>query len=68
MSLSKLARKLLHPTIHTLVEAGYLNDELKLTDAGKLALHQISFEKSQAELIARAEEKLAKMKEEEAKK
>ena len=64
MSLSKLARKLLHPNIHTLVEAGYLTDDLKLTDAGKLALHQISFDKNQNELIIMAAEKLEKMAEE----
>lgn len=60
MSLSKLARKLLHPDIHTLVEAGYLTDDLKLSDAGKLALHQISFEKHQAELLEAAKDKLAR--------
>lgn len=68
--LSKFARKFLglDVSVHTLVEAGYISEDLKLTDAGKLALHQLSFETHKEALVKMAEEKIAEQEEEAAKK
>lgn len=66
--LSKIARKLLHPDLQIQVEAGYLSEDLKLTDAGKLALLQTYYFNGGDKLITEmAKEKIAEKKAEEEK-
>lgn len=66
--LSKFAKRKLGAEVSTLVEAGYLDESLKLTDGGKLALQHIIAEKFETEFVAAAQVKLdAEKKSEESK-
>lgn len=52
------AKKLLDKNTKTLIEAGYLNENLDLTSQGSDALELIAFDKYALELVAMAEAKI----------
>lgn len=53
-----MMKKLLSKDLRTLVEAGYINGDLELTDEGMANLRAILFEQNKEALVALAEEKL----------
>ncbi len=60
MSLSTIAKRLFDADTKVLIEAGYLNNELKLTSLGQLALIQeYFFNGGKEKLVVRANEKVA---------
>lgn len=60
MSLSTIQKRVIPIEYQKLAEAGYLSDELKITDAGRTALFHLALEEFKDELVAKAEEKLKK--------
>lgn len=62
--LTKMAKRLLDPKTKTLIKAGYLTNDLQTTDAGRLALAHIAYERDIDLLVKAAEEKIADEKEE----
>ena len=67
MSLSKIARRVLHPDLHAMVEAGFLTEDLQTTKEGRLALIHILLEANQAAVVEEAKRVIADRKEAEAK-
>lgn len=59
MSLSTILKRILDSKYKTLVKAGYLNSELKITDAGRIALDHVTLVANEAELVKMAEAKIA---------
>lgn len=51
-------KKLLDKDTQTLVKAGYINGDLDLTPAGKLALYSILFEANKSALVEMAKEEI----------
>lgn len=62
--LNLFVKKLLDQDLKTLIKAGYVDECLNLTEAGRQALTAILFFEKKAELVKAAEEKLAEEKEE----
>lgn len=63
-TLSKIAKRIFSADIKAQIEAGYLDNELKITDAGKLALTHILYEKETKALTDAANDLIARRKEE----
>jgi len=61
--LNSMMKCLLDSDTKTLVKAGYINGDLLLTQDGQDALNSIVFEINKAQLVKKAEEKLAEEKE-----
>ena len=57
-------KKLLDPTIIILIKAGYLTDDLRITDACKAYMEHLDFIEKKEQLVERAKEKLAEEAEE----
>lgn len=53
MSLSTIAKRLLNADLQAQYKAGYINEELKLTDAGKLVLLQEFYFNGGSELLTK---------------
>ena len=53
-------KRLLNENYKKMVKAGYLDNSLKITDAGRIALDHITLMKNEAELVAMADEKIAR--------
>lgn len=66
--LSPIAKRVIPVEYQTLVEAGYLTNDLQTTEAGRLALMQLTFVEFEAELVAKAKAKIDEDKAEAAKK
>ena len=62
--LTTIAKKLLDGDTKKMIEAGFLDQNLNLTNEGKNALHVISFDKHKKELVEAAKEVIAERKEE----
>ena len=58
MPLSTIQKRVIPTEYQTLNEAGYLNDELKITEAGRTALFHLALEEFKDELVAKAIEKV----------
>lgn len=55
---NNMMKKLLDSDTQTLIKAGYLNNDLQMTDAGRLALIATLFEANKAALVVLAQEEL----------
>ncbi len=55
MSLSTIAKRLLDADTKTLIKAGFLDTELRLTDKGKAELNAILFEANKTALVVAAQ-------------
>lgn len=58
MSLSTIQKRVIPVEYQKLAEAGYLDEQLKITEAGRTALFHLALEEFKDELVAKAEEKL----------
>lgn len=56
--LSSMARSILDPDTQTLVKAGYLNEDLSLSDTGRYRLMAMSFAANKAALVVEAQKDL----------
>lgn len=65
---TRIQKKLLDKDTQILIEAGYLSDNLEMTDAGEDELENIIFEEHMDKLVASAKEKLSEEKKESKKK
>lgn len=61
--LTNIAKRLLNKEVKTLIEAGFMNQDLSMTEAGRQELTSILFEKYQKELVEAATAKLEEDKE-----
>lgn len=68
MPLSPIAKRVIPADYQALVEAGYLTNDLQTTEAGRLALMQLTFVEFEAEIVAKAKAKIEEDKAAEAKK
>lgn len=57
--IGKLAKKLLDPDLQTLIKAGYMSEDLTLTEDGRRALTSILFVDNKTALVEAAKEELA---------
>jgi hypothetical protein len=64
MSLSSIAKQVINPQYRTLVKAGFLDSELRLTNDGRAQLEALFLTTNIVALVAAAEEVLAERKEE----
>lgn len=64
MSLRNTFRKLVDPDVATLVEAGFLTEDLKITTDCRYYMEHLDFMNKKADLVARAKEILSERKEE----
>lgn len=58
MPLSPIAKRVIPADYQALVEAGYLTNDLQTTEAGRLALMQLTFVEFETELVAKAKAKI----------
>lgn len=63
MNLNAMMKKLLDADTQTLIKAGYINGDLKLTDKGKEAMDTLNFLTNKVELVKLAQQELDENKE-----
>lgn len=66
MELTNTQKKLLDEETQALIEAGFLDSCLKITDNARHYMEHLSFMANKKELVRRAKEKIAEKKENEA--
>jgi len=59
MSLSTILKRIIPGDYKNLYQAGYLNEELKLTDAGRTALDHVNLQAHLADLVEMANARIA---------